>query len=118
MSVPESNIVTLPDFAGSWVERDASGRRAMLTEILAQVSREALQGEGLQEVLQRIVDCLVRRLPVAIASIILLDHARAFFVQEVYAGELYLLQPTTEPWSVELGAAGRCARTGQPQLIA
>jgi diguanylate cyclase (GGDEF)-like protein len=90
----------------------------MLTEILAHVSREALQGEGLQEVLQRIVDCLVRRLPVAIASIILLDHARAYFVQEVYAGELYLLQPTTEPWSVELGAAGRCARTGHAQLIA
>ena len=58
---------------------DAAGRGAMLAGILAQVSREALQGEGLDAVLQRIVDCLVRRLPVAIASIILLDDAGTAF---------------------------------------
>ena len=69
---------------------DGSGQPAMLAEILAQVSREALQGEDLDAVLQRIVDCLVRRLPVAIASIILLDDDGTHFVQEVWAGELDL----------------------------
>ena len=39
-----------------WIERDAAGRRAMLTGILAQVSREALQEQTPQAVLQRIVD--------------------------------------------------------------
>ena len=102
----------------AWVDRDVPGRRSMLTEILAQVSREALQGEGLEAVLQRIVDCLVRRLPVAIASIILLDDTGGFFAQEVSAGELYLMQPTAAPWPISMGAAGRCARTGQAQLIA
>ena len=74
----------------SWAERDAAGRRAMLTEILAQVSRAALQGEGRDEVLQGIVDCLTNRLPVALASIILLDEEGTHFVHEVWSGTLDL----------------------------
>lgn len=101
----------------SWIDSDLSARGAMLAEILAQVSREALQGEGLDDVLQRIVDCLRRRLPVAIASIILLDPSETHFNREVYAGELTLAQPMELPWPVTVGAAGRCVRTGQAQLL-
>jgi diguanylate cyclase (GGDEF)-like protein len=88
------------------------------TAILAEVSREALQGEGLDAVLQHICDCLVRNLPVAIASIILLDEDATAFVKEVWAGELDL-QPLAlaAGWPVSRGAAGRCARTGTAQLI-
>ena len=101
-----------------WEAEGASGRGAVLAGILAQVSREALQGEGLDAVLQRIVDCLVRRLPVPIASIILLDDSGTHFVQEVWAGELDLDEPAIATgWPVSKGAAGRCARTGEPQLI-
>lgn len=96
---------------------DADAHRVLLTGILARVSVEALQGETLDEVLQRIVDCIVERLPVAIASIILLDEACAYFVQEVWAGRLDLDLPSGMPWSVEVGAAGRCAREGRAQLI-
>lgn len=110
---------TVPNAPGvPWGDQDAAGRGAMLTEILAQVSREALQGEGLEAVLRRIVDCLVQRLPVAIASIILLDDDGTHFVQEVWAGELDLQEPgLATGWPVTMGAAGRCARTGQAQLI-
>ena len=94
------------------------GQAGMLTGILAEVSREALQGEGLEAVLQGIVACLVRQLPVALASIILLDDAGTHFVQEVWAGELDLDVPGGLPWPVTVGAAGRCARLGAPQLIA
>jgi diguanylate cyclase (GGDEF)-like protein len=88
------------------------------TAILAQVSREALQGEGLEAVLQRICDFLVRSLPVAIASIILLDEDATAFVQEVWAGEIDLSPPALATgWPVTMGAAGRCARLGRPQLI-
>ena len=72
--------------ASPWSERDASDRRAMLAEILAQVSMQALQGDTLEAVLQRIVDCMARRLPVAIASIILLNDEGTHFVQEVWSG--------------------------------
>lgn len=100
-----------------WDERDAFGRRAMLTEILAQVSHEALQGDTLESVLRAIVDCITRRLPVTIASIILLNEARSHFVQEVWSGRVELELPGGMPWPVTLGAAGRCARTGESQLI-
>ena len=100
-----------------WDERDAVGRRAMLTEILAQVSHEALQGDTLEAVLHAIVDCVTRRLPVTIASIILLNEERTHFVQEVWSGRVELELPGGMPWPVTLGAAGRCARTGERQLI-
>lgn len=102
----------------SWAEFDGSGRGLILAEILAQVSREALQGDGLRDILQRIVDVVQGRLPVAIASIILLDDARRHFVQEVFAGDLQLVAPVALPWPVDIGAAGRCARSGRAQLIA
>ena len=116
----------MPEFGwqAQWDRGDiAAGRqspdhRARLAEILAQVSRDALQADGLQDVLQRIVDCLVARLPVAIASIILLDDAGTRFVQEVWAGDLALEGIDDLPWHVTVGAAGRCARTGKAQLIA
>ena len=100
-----------------WDERDAFGRRAMLTEILAQVSHEALQGDTLEAVLRAIVDCITRRLPVTIASIILLNEERTHFVQEVWSGRVELEFPGGLPWPVTLGAAGRCARTGERQLV-
>ncbi len=100
-------------------EGAAQGHEAALTAILAQVSREALQGDGLDEVLQHICDCLVRNLPVAIASIILLDEGGTTFVQEVWSGQLDLTPPAmANGWPVTMGAAGRCARLGTPQLIA
>ena len=118
MSIPDPGKATIHAPRVPWDEEDASGRGAMLAGILAQVSREALQGEDLDAVLQRIVDCLLRRLPVAITSIILLDDEGTHFLQEVWAGELDLDQATPLPWPVSIGAAGRCARTGQAQLIA
>lgn len=102
-----------------WDAQDAPARRATLTRILVRISREALQGESLGPILQGICDCLVAELPVAIASVILLDEAGANFVHEVYAGEL-TLSPLADAgdWPVSRGAAGRCARRGEAQLIA
>lgn len=102
----------------AWLERDASGRQAMLAGILAEVSNEALQGDTLEDVLQHIVDCLARQLPVAIASIILLNESGTHFVEEVWSGDLNLDLPSGLPWPVEIGAAGRCVRNGRAQLIA
>lgn len=96
----------------------APGSHARLTELLAEVSREALQGEDLEAVLRRIVECLVRNLPVAIASIILLDDDGTHFVQETWAGDLDLYpSELAHGWPVSVGAAGRCARLGVAQLI-
>lgn len=105
------------DFNSLWRDDAASGQRAMVAEILAQVSMEALEGTSLETMLQRIVNYLAQRLPVAIASIILLNEERTHFVQEVWAGSALEL-PGDLPWPVTLGASGRCVLTGQAQLIA
>src|SRR6478735_4091607 len=112
------DIVELADQPAGARETVAPVWHARLTGLLAEVSREALQGEDLEAVLRRIVDCLVRNLPVAIASIILLDDDGAHFVQEVWAGDLDLYPAElAHGWPVSVGAAGRCARTGEAQLI-
>ncbi len=103
----------------SWAGLDARARRAALTRILVRISREALQGEGLQAILQGICACIVAELPVAITSVILLNEANSHFVKEVYAGELTLSPlASAGTWPVTRGAAGRCARIGSAQLIA
>ena len=101
----------------SWIDADAATRQAALAEMLAQVSLQASQGETLDEVLKRIVDCIAARMPIAIASIILLNEPCTHFVQEVYAGSMDLDAPADGAWTVDVGAAGRCAQTGEPQLI-
>ena len=105
----------VPDL--SWEGQDAAGRRATLTRILVRISREALQGDDLDALLQGLCDCLVAELPVAIASVILLDEANAYFVHEVYSGELTLSPLVAGDWPVSKGGAGRCVRTGVAQLI-
>lgn len=117
MSKPVAGKRKPVDLGSNWAGHDLATQHAVLTEILAQVSREALQGDGLDAVLQRIVDCLAAQLPVAAASIILLDEEGRHFVQEVLAGELDLEMPSSLPWPVTIGAAGRCVRSGQAQLI-
>lgn len=101
----------------SWTGADELGRRALLAEILAQISREALEADGVDQILQSIVDCLARQLPVQIASILLLDESTEHFVCEVWAGNLVLTPLAPGAWPVSKGASGRCARTGVPQLI-
>jgi diguanylate cyclase (GGDEF)-like protein len=105
------------DQGAEWARLDDGGRRILLTEILAQVSRDALRSQGLDAVLRCIVDCLVARLPVAVASIILLDAEARHFVHEVAAGAFDLALPAELPWPVTVGAAGRCVRSGEPVLI-
>ena len=104
------------DFRWSWPEGSAEGQRGVVAEILTQVSKEALQGDTLETVLRRTVNCLVRHLPIAIASISLLNDEHSHFIQEVWVG-IELDLPGELPRPVTLGVSGRCVRTGQSQLV-
>jgi len=93
-----------------------------LIGLLAKVAREALFADSLEPLLHRICDFIVRELPVSVASIMLLDEQNTRFVHEVWAGEPGLLPPPPihvwpGVWPVTMGASGRCARSGTPQLI-
>ncbi|MDN5865582.1 MAG: diguanylate cyclase [Gammaproteobacteria bacterium] len=100
-----------------WNASDALGRHALMAEILAQVSQEALQGDSLDSMLQAIVDCIARRLPISVASIILLNEQCTHFEREVWSGQVELAWPGEESWPVSKGVAGRCARSGNAQLV-
>ena len=104
--------------AAGWAGQDAPARHATLTRILVRISREALQGADLDSLLQGICECLVAELPVAIASVILLDESSTHFVHEVYAGE-WTVSPLAAAgdWPITRGAAGRCVQLGVPHLI-
>lgn len=105
------------DLRWSWPDAASAGPRGAVAEILTQVSKEALQGDSLESVLHGAVECLVRHLPIAIASICLLNEEGTHFVHEVWAG-IDLDLPAEMPRSVALGASGRCVSSGLPQLIA
>lgn len=101
-----------------WDARGAPERGATLTRILVRISRGALQEAHLESILQGICECLVSELPVAIASVILLDQANTHFIQEVYAGEMTASPLAADGyWPVSRGLAGRCVRSGKPQLV-
>lgn len=102
-----------------WEGRDAITRSSVLNRILVRIAREALQGDSLDALMRGICECLVAELPVAIASVILMDDAGTHFIHEIYAGEFTLAPlPADGAWPVSRGCAGRCARTGVAQLIA
>ncbi|MEO8504512.1 MAG: sensor domain-containing diguanylate cyclase [Acidobacteriota bacterium] len=93
-------------------------QHADLMEMLSQVSRVALEEENLSELLQSVVRYIAERLPVGVASILLVDATCENFVTEVCAGDLVLVPPNgSAVWPVTMGACGRCARTGEAQLI-
>ena len=102
-----------------WDAQDAQQRHATLTRILVRISREALQGAELESILRGICGCLVAELPVAIASVLLLDRNNTCFVHEVAAGQRTLSPLAAHgSWPVDVGLVGRCARRGVTQLVA
>ncbi len=117
MSTAQNHNTSIAGKGEAWLDQDGPGRQLVLATILAQVSGEALQGDNLEDTLQRIVNCLTRQLPVAIASIILLNEACTHFIEEVWSGHIDLDLPGGLPWPIEVGAAGRCVQTGRAQLI-
>ncbi len=92
-------------------------RHADLLEILNEASRVALEADDLDQLMQRVVDFIASKLPVAIASILLLDESGQRFVVEAYSGELDLRLPGGDEWPITVGACGRTVRLGQAQLV-
>jgi diguanylate cyclase (GGDEF)-like protein len=95
---------------------EALMEHAVLSEVIGEVSRVALEPTGLMELMKRITDYIIVRFPVSIASIQLLDDSRGRFVTEVYSSEM-LLPPPPDDWSIDMGICGRCVREGRALLV-
>jgi len=92
-------------------------QHAALAELTSQVTRVALEATGLEELLKRVVDYIAERLPVAIASILLLDESGTKFAVEVFSGSIALRPLQGGDWPITLGVCGRCVRSGEAQLV-
>ncbi len=90
---------------------------ARVMEILSKLSRLATQSEDLHTLLRKVTDYLAAELHVAAASILVLDEACTRFVIETMSGNLALGVPGGGDWLITMGVCGRCARTGEPQLV-
>lgn len=96
---------------------EALRQQAELTEMLAEVSRMALEAEELPAVLQRITSFLADRSEIAVAGILLLDEEATHFADVAMAGKLAMSPPGSGKWPVSSGTCGLCARTGEEQLV-
>jgi len=117
-SSPTLNDHQVESIIVPWSEQDASARQVTLTRILIRISREALQEGSVDSIMKGICNCLVAELPVAIASVLLLNDDNTEFIHEVYAGE-FTQSPlaATGKWPITVGAVGRCARLGRAHLV-
>jgi diguanylate cyclase (GGDEF)-like protein len=95
----------------------ALSEHARVMETLNRLSRLATQGDELHALLRKITDYLATELQVAAASILVLDDSGRKFVIETMSGNLSLGIPGGGDWLTSVGICGRCARTGEPQLV-
>ena len=90
---------------------------ARVMELLSRLSRLATEGDDLHQLLRTVTDCLCTELSMAAVSILLLDEDRTRFVVETMSGNVELGIPGGGDWYITTGVCGRCARTGEPQLV-
>jgi diguanylate cyclase (GGDEF)-like protein len=90
---------------------------AHVMELLSRLSRLATEGGDLHQLLRKVTDYLATELSMAAVSILLLDEDRTRFVVETMSGNVELGIPGGGEWYISIGICGRCARTGEPQLV-
>ncbi len=91
-------------------------QRAALTEVMAVVSRIALEPAMLDDLLRRIVDYIAREFAMPVAAIYLLDEAGTRFAKEVHSG-FAAFPIENRAWTIAEGVAGRAVRLGRPVLV-
>ncbi len=92
-------------------------QRAAFTEVMAEVSRIALDPAPLDELLHRIVEYIAGAFAMPVAAIYLLDEDGTRFIREVHHGVAAKPLPE-DKWSTAHGVAGRCVRLGRAVLVA
>ena len=95
----------------------ALAQHSQVMEILNRISRLATQGDDLHTLLRQMTDYLAEELHMAAASVLVLDDNGRRFIIETMSGQVELGIPGGGEWLTSVGVCGRCARTGEPQLV-
>lgn len=91
------------------------GERARLMQMMSELSRTALEGIDLTELLNRSVQYMHVRFPLEIASVLMYDRATNELVQTASIGECTMANGAR--LALTSGIVGRCFRTGERQLV-
>jgi putative methionine-R-sulfoxide reductase with GAF domain len=96
---------------------DETRRRALFLEVVSEVSRTALAGGELREVLGRVTRFVQERFELILAAIVVANDAATEWEHRAIALRPGLTLPPRKRWPVSAGIVGRAIRTGEPQLV-
>ncbi len=92
-------------------------QRVGYLEILGEISRTALEGEDLDDLIERIARFVHERFGFALVAIVVADESGRFWKHRALVTEQPLCIDKDHRWSVDAGVVGRAIRTGEPQLV-
>ena len=96
---------------------DETRRRALFLEVVSEVSRTALAGGEMREVLGRVARFVQARFELTLAAIVVANEAGTEWEHRAIALRPGLVMPPRKRWPVSAGIVGRAIRTGEPQLV-
>ncbi len=96
---------------------DETRRRALFLEVVSEVSRTALAGGELREVLGRVTRFVQERFQLTLSAIVVANDAATEWEHRAIALRPGLTLPARKRWPVSSGIVGRAIRTGEPQLV-
>ena len=96
---------------------DELRRRAKLLEMVAEISRKALQAGQLEPLMQQVADYVHREFDLKLTSIMLLDAEMGEFELAVFAASIPTRYAKGMRWSTQQGIVGRAIRTSSIQRV-
>jgi diguanylate cyclase (GGDEF)-like protein len=96
---------------------DETRRRALFLEVVSEVSRTALAGGEMREVLGRVARYVQERFHLTVAAIVVANEGGTEWEHRAIALRPGLVLPPRRRWPVSAGIVGRAIRTGEPQLV-
>ncbi len=96
---------------------EALTEHAMLSEVMTEVSRIALEPLTLDELLQQIVEYIAAHFPAIVPGILLLDETGRYFTLEADTGTSLRHPLKDGEWTIDMGICGRCVRLGEALLV-
>jgi diguanylate cyclase (GGDEF)-like protein len=92
-------------------------QRVGYLEVLGEISRIALEGEDLDDLIERIARFVHDRFGFALVAIVVADESGRFWKHRALITDQPLCVDKDNRWSVEAGVVGRAIRSGEPQLV-
>ncbi|HEY5611223.1 MAG TPA: diguanylate cyclase [Thermoanaerobaculia bacterium] len=92
-------------------------RRAMLLEVMSEVTRIALEAAGLQSILDRIVRYAAEKFSLNVVAISLVTEGGREFELMASAGTVSLAFAQGKRWPIHTGIVGRAMLADAPQLV-